>query len=70
MESFNEEYLTEHLYCHNCNRNQNRTLIESYGNDSPYFISFWTHSILHIHRQRKFKFVSSTTNESNSENML
>ena len=67
LESFNEESPSEHSYCHNCNRCQNRTLLESYGNNSPYFISFLTHSTLHVHRRRKFEFVSSTTNESNAK---
>ena len=67
LESFNDEAPSEYLYCHNCNRSQNRTLLESYGNDSPYFTLFLIHSTLHVHRIRRFKFVSSTTNESSAE---
>ena len=67
LESFHKEAPSEYSYCHNCNQCQNKTLLESYGNDSPYFTSFSTHSILYVNRQRKFKFVSSTTNESNAE---
>ena len=56
LQSFEEEAPSEN--CHNCNWCQNRTLSESYENDSPYFISFSTHSTLHFHRRRKFQFLS------------
>ena len=65
---FLHTYISDHIfqhkeapseYCHNCNR--------SHSNDSPYFISLSIDSSLHVHRQRKFKFLSSTTNESNAE---
>ena len=69
LESFNKEAPSEYSYCHNCNWSQNRTLLESYGNDFPYMISLSTHSTLHIHRRRRFQFLSSTTNESNAEEL-
>ena len=67
LTSFNEEAPTGHSYCHNCNQSQNRTLIGSYGNDSPYFTSFLTHYTLYVYRQTTFKFVSSTANEANAD---
>ena len=54
LESFNEEAPSE--YFHNCIRWQNRTLFESYENDSPHFIPFSTHYTSHVHRRRKFNF--------------
>ena len=65
LESFNKEAPSE--FCYNYNRCQNRTLLESYGNDSSYFISFSTHSRLYVHIRKKFNFESSTSNEINAE---
>ena len=56
LESLNLETPSEYSYYHYCNRYQNRTLLEPCGNDSPYFISFSTHSLLRVHRRRKIKF--------------
>ena len=60
--TFNEEAPFEYSYCHNYNRSQ-----EYYGNVFPYLISISTHSTLHVQRRKRFKFVPSTTNESNAE---
>ena len=58
------------LSCNNCKRSQSKELIEKYGNDSPYFISFRRHGTHQVRSRRKFKFVPSVRSEEQSQEII